>query len=384
MGKLVIVANGFRKKDIRLQPWRYIYEIAVHLSEKYHVVILSDGDDVVEQWKNNFTVMQSSALSVRKKKELLTVIQTINPEIIFWSTTTRTIAYSKIFRKISCRMILFITSPMYRWTDLLRSVYAMVPFRESKALWLQRFIPRNIFSKFLNNNRFEKIIVQSEENRDLLERIGVNAEKLHIIPVGVDRHPGKLMPTTSHADKDIHLLYLGALRRIRGFDALLRIMPELLSINDHIKLRILARGANEDRCNMVRDYCKKHMIAENIEVIGGWLSKHDVQQYISQADIVVLPFILVPSDIPIAVLEAMAAGKPVIGSNVDGIPGLIRDRGIVVNPLDRQGFIDAIIKITENEKYRKRLAENAYKFMKEYPTWEKIGPLISEVCDAGD
>src|SRR3972149_7954662 len=50
------------------------------------------------------------------------------------------------------------------------------------------------------------------------------------------------------------------------------------------------------------------------------------------ADLGALPFLLVPSDAPISILEAAAAGKPVVATAVDGIPSLLPDGALQLVP----------------------------------------------------
>ncbi len=51
---------------------------------------------------------------------------------------------------------------------------------------------------------------------------------------------------------------------------------------------------------------------------------------LSECQVVALSFLLVPSEMPLAVLDVMSLGKPIIGTYLDGIPEMIGDRGIVV------------------------------------------------------
>jgi len=70
-------------------------------------------------------------------------------------------------------------------------------------------------------------------------------------------------------------------------------------------------------------------------------------------------------------LEAMACKKPVIGTNVGGVPFLIDNNknGLLVPPRDPQALADAIIKILENPKLAKEMGENGYKKVSQGFTW---------------
>jgi hypothetical protein len=114
-------------------------------------------------------------------------------------------------------------------------------------------------------------------------------------------------------------------------------------------------------------------ITESIELITRQLNQSEVHRWIGRADIVVQPFKIVPSDVPLAILEAMAAGKVVIGTRVDGIPEILRDgRGIVIEPNDVDGLANAILRVIREPQY----AENIRMAAKEYSnrmlqSWEQ-------------
>ena len=98
---------------------------------------------------------------------------------------------------------------------------------------------------------------------------------------------------------------------------------------------------------------------------------------------VVLPFVVVPSDVPIAVLEALARGKPVIASAVDGIPELVRGRGAVVDPLDKRQMAAAMIELAGSESMRRQMARASRDFMMAHPDWDKVAELALLLTPGG-
>ena len=94
---------------------------------------------------------------------------------------------------------------------------------------------------------------------------------------------------------------------------------------------------------------------------------------------VTLPFVVVPSDVPLAILEALARGKPVIASAIDGIPELLEERGILIDPLNGQEFAEAIIKLATSESSRRQMSHASRKFMDSYPTWEEVVEFIPSI-----
>ena len=390
-GSVVFVANGFDKENCRLQPWRYVYELARYRARFQNVYVLTEGveEREIQEWEDGLIVVRTNCLSVRRQYRLNKVISSLNPDEVWWSSTPRTIAYYPVLSRLECRKIAFITCPLYRWGELIRASIAGVPYVQSKALWSQRLIPRFMLRMMLNSQLFEHVVVQSQNNFNILERHGVKLSKLSILPVGIDTEDAepvnegvlnRVKQTVTSSEKQTLFLYLGALRPIRGFDALLNAFPDVVKKNPQAKLLILARGADNKKCADYLQQFQLQGIADNVMIIGGWLEKEEVRAYIELSDIVVLPFVLVPSDIPIAALEALARSKPVIVSNVDGLPELAQGRGLVVDPLNKDKFSSCMSAIVSDGAQLTKYQQAANDFMQTYPRWSDVGTLMDEIC----
>ena len=390
---VVLVANGFTRDNVRLQPWRYVFELAKHKSKSNKVFVLTEGgtDAAIDLWEEGFSVVESCLLSIKKQSKLAEYISSLNPTELWWSTTPRSIAFYSVLSKINCKKIAFITCPLYRWMELIRASFLGVPYVQTKALWSQRFIPRFLFTFFLNSKIFDSITVQSKNNLNILAKGGIKKIKLHFLPVGIDEEDVLPVDEKIHQQvsnkinkktEDIVFLYLGALRPIRGFDSLIKAFPDVAIKNKNARLVVLARGASDEKCHAVLNELKQHNIDGRIEIIGGWLTRSEVWSYIELSDIVVLPFVLVPSDIPIAVLESLARGKPVIVSPVDGLPELAQGRGIIVDPLNTIVFSDELYQLSKDKNRLKEYTQAAKKYMHSYPRWNDVGKLMDEISNS--
>lgn len=387
----MFVANGFTKDNVRLQPWRYVSELAFSRAEKNNVILITEGiqDREEEKWRDNFTVIQTKYFSVKHQNKLKELILSLNPQELWWSTTPRSVAFYSLLSSVSCKTVAFITCPLYSWAELIKAAFAGVPFHQSKALWQQRIIPRFVFRWMLNKNFIEKVIVQSKKNKTILTKEGVKKEKLGLIPVGVDNEDFESVSKDLSdnlrikyqrlADKVIYL-YFGALRPIRGFDSLINAFELLAKKNAKAHLLVLARGAEENKCKEIMLELDKKGLSNHVTIIGGWLSREEVWAYIEFSDAAVLPFVLVPSDIPIAVLEAMARGKPVVVSHVDGLPEMVEGRGLIVDPTNASVFADELHNFSNDHERRRQLGNAAQEYMNNYPRWHDVGVMIDDMA----
>jgi glycosyltransferase involved in cell wall biosynthesis len=101
----------------------------------------------------------------------------------------------------------------------------------------------------------------------------------------------------------------------------------------------------------------------------------DVPSILSATDIFLAPFLgtFDASDIPISILEAMVAGKPVIASRVGGIPEVIKhgENGVLIEPR-KEELAREILLLIEDDKKLKEIGEKARKYVKENFSVEKI------------
>ena len=92
----------------------------------------------------------------------------------------------------------------------------------------------------------------------------------------------------------------------------------------------------------------------------------DVRSYLLKADIFASSSLY--EGLPLSMLEAMAAGLPIVANNVGGIPDIIKDgyNGYLIPLGEKEKYIEALDEIISNEEHRKVLADNARALSAEY------------------
>lgn len=90
----------------------------------------------------------------------------------------------------------------------------------------------------------------------------------------------------------------------------------------------------------------------------------NVEYYLSSSDVFVLPSIY--EGLPLTVLEAMAAGLPVIATSVGGIPDIVKDNGILVEPGNREELVLSMLELANNSDARMKMGEVAKKEVQKY------------------
>jgi glycosyltransferase involved in cell wall biosynthesis len=165
------------------------------------------------------------------------------------------------------------------------------------------------------------------------------------LPVVCERKANDNMPC---------LIFLGRLGNRKGAFDLIRAFQEVLRVVPKCKL-ICAGDGEVDRA---RNLAVELDLVEHIE-FPGWIGADQREQLLSRATLFVLPSYA--EGLPMSLLEAMAAGLPVVTSNVGGIPDVVTDgvEGLVIEPGDVTALAKAMISILTNEEWRNQLAKAA-------------------------
>jgi glycosyltransferase involved in cell wall biosynthesis len=114
----------------------------------------------------------------------------------------------------------------------------------------------------------------------------------------------------------------------------------------------------------------------------GYLRGAALREQYQRASVVVVPSVW-PEPCPTVVLEAMAHGRPVVGSRIGGIPDLVEDglSGLLVRPNDPAALADALSRILTDHDLRHRLAAGARARAEQFSTGAVV-PRIEKVYAA--
>ncbi|CUH51135.1 glycosyltransferase family 4 protein [Shimia marina] len=164
--------------------------------------------------------------------------------------------------------------------------------------------------------------------------------KLHIVHCGVDplRYDGGDDPV------DTNLLFVGRLAPVKGLPILLRALEPLTRQFPDIRLTVVGDGPGR---TALEHQVETSGLAEHVRFVG-YKSQTEVAEALKAADLFVLPSFA--EGVPVVLMEAMAARRPVVATQIAGIPELVADggAGLLVPPGDVAALSAAISKILAN------------------------------------
>jgi phosphatidylinositol alpha-1,6-mannosyltransferase len=379
---ILFCCHDFKKENLRLMPWRYIYEIAKGLLNKgENVSIFSIEHNKVwnEDIIDGIKVYSVYEKDIFDEKNYENIFET--NDIIIWSSSPRTVFYYKNLERLNKPLILLFTGPFYSLGDVMKAQACRVPFNQLSSHYKNAISSPKLLSNMINTNFVKKAVVLSEKNSRFLRYKGASETKITVIPPGYDGN--RLYDFNSKTKSDMRkatnlpedskiLTYMGSLYQIRGVNILIDAFNAVCKKVENILLLILARTNEKTEIARVTKLIKKYSLENRVKVVSGFLEKHKIAEYLYASDAVVLPFLLVPSDMPLGALEAMSLGKPVIATDVDGMPEMVRDRGIIVKPGDRDALATAIISLSQDSSLYSSLKASCVSYMSHYPTWEEV------------
>jgi glycosyltransferase involved in cell wall biosynthesis len=162
--------------------------------------------------------------------------------------------------------------------------------------------------------------------------------------LGLEYHPGELL-----------ILAVGNLYPVKGHAVLARALAQLHAEAPQVAWRVALAGRGEEE-GRIRAIAEEGGYADRLHVLG---YREDVGNLLAAADLFVMPSL--SEGLPLALLEAMLARKPIVATSVGGVPEAIRTgaSGILVPPADSSALAAALLRLLGDATLRDLLGRGA-------------------------
>lgn len=182
-------------------------------------------------------------------------------------------------------------------------------------------------------------------------------KEIHVIPFGVDTCDFRPKPINKLFNSSALVIGITKnLEKIYGFEYLIKAFALLKSKYPKLSLELLIIGDGTQRKTLEK-LCGTNNIINEVTFTGG-IPHEKIPEYINMLDIVVFPSL--EESFGVSILEASACGKPVIASNVGGIPEIIKNdcTGLLIQPKDVSVLVNALEFLIFNSEKRMKMGEN--------------------------
>lgn len=162
-------------------------------------------------------------------------------------------------------------------------------------------------------------------------------DRMHIVHCGVE--PGRYAEAGDRAGN--RLLFVGRLAAVKGLPVLFEALKAVIARRPDTYLTLIGDGP--DRA-MLETEARAMGLSDHV-TFAGYKSQSEVAEVLQQVDALVLPSFA--EGVPVVLMEAMAAGLPVVATQIAGIPELVEqgESGILVPPGDEKALEAAILRV---------------------------------------
>ena len=205
--------------------------------------------------------------------------------------------------------------------------------------------------------RFDGVVAVSDQVRLRLLDAGVPADRIRLIRNGIDLRPFADVPTNRagrHSmGSPLTIGLVGRLSREKGIDVFIGAAAEVARRQPGTQF--VVAGDGPDRV-MLEEQIAQLGLQENVRLPG---RTNDMKAFYSSIDVLVSASR--EEGLPIALLEGMASGLPVVATPVGAVPQVIPDdrTGLLVNPEDPRTLAEAICNVIDDKALRDRLGRAA-------------------------
>lgn len=203
------------------------------------------------------------------------------------------------------------------------------------------------------------ITVSEYSKKDILRFFPVDENKIYVTPLAADKKYKPLDKKKCKQDlkkiyniADPFILYIGGFSPrknvkslIFAFSKIYKDLPKAYSL--------VITGANKDSLGELLNLSCNLKISSRIKFTG-FIPEEHLPWFYNASDIFVYPSLYEGFGLP--PLEAMSCGTPVITSNISSIPEVVRDAGILINPLNKQELEDALLNTLSSESILSELS----------------------------
>ncbi len=197
-----------------------------------------------------------------------------------------------------------------------------------------------------------------------------------VIPNGVDLDcfSSGVSPIDEFGDGKINILFVGRLEKRKGLDYLLEAHKHIKQEIPNSRLIVVGPGTR------LRNKYEKRVARNGLKdvVFVGCVSHDELPRYYNTADIVCAPATGKES-FGIVLLEAMALGKPVVASNIDGYASIMTHgaEGLLVPPKDEKALAQALLSLMESKSLRQQMGVRGRLTAADYD-WKRV---VQKVLD---
>jgi lipopolysaccharide heptosyltransferase II len=209
------------------------------------------------------------------------------------------------------------------------------------------------------------IVLSNVIARHMIEDFSVPHERIKLVPRSVDLEKFKYRDPQDKRKEDFNVGIIGRITPLKGHLHFIKAMARISRLVPRLKIWIVgdAPASKEAYKEELQILVRRLGLWHCTEFLG---TQRDIPGILEHLDLVVLAT-TTHEAFGRVVVEAQAAGVPVVATKVGGVIDIIEDgkNGLLVPPADAKSMAEAIMRIFKDPQFARELAQNAYAKVKE-------------------
>lgn len=380
--KIAIATYDMLPEKAHLMPWRTLCEVVSHANSFNTAALLINLVDTNSWSYQDDDYDIDLAFANKSKSQLLDSvnrqIKQHGIDVIYWPISWREPGWRiNLLAHLDAEVVVYFPGGVY---GLASSLYAMhklgfktaLPYLRDSLVNKQKFLAR------LKRSGIKKIIGLTALTTNTVISSGWGSQQAHFISLAKDQSSVSdelsELPSafSSWLKNSPYYLFMGPPSGIRGIYELLKAFEKAASTNQDIKLVCLFRSDGELDKKNIKKIIDGSEFKHRIYSVWDSVTRPELNAYMSAAHAITMPFVLVPSEVPLAIIEAMRFHKPIIATSPGGTGHFVEQFGIAPKVGDINGLSDALLKLAEDKDYYQRTSEAVKTNYASLPSWQSM------------
>ena len=388
---IAIYTSDLNEDNGHLMPWRTVLEVAAHsIRLRQNAIVLSGCQNQnAPSWQKNGVPIKSIQKPYNRAgfKKLADFCRAENIKVMYWPLDWKIPQTSVLqLENVGLRIIWYVPGAYYHFSHVLKAI-PYIGFAAAMPYLVQTLMPKRYYVRQLLKNGVRPLIMMSEYSRTMIIKVGYPEKYVFHIP------PGKPFLDISNDKSSIfdeikhriggrpYFLFFGPPQAIRGIIQMLLAFKHVARNNTDVCLVCLFRSDKGLVSASLRARIQDMNLEDRIFCAWDSVSQSDLDFFLLNCYVVLKPFLLVPSEIPLAVIETAGHGKPVISTGPDGTGVFAAQFGIMVPPANAKALATAMLKLLNDKQLYKNKCNVATQVYADHPTWEAVANQWLRIAD---
>lgn len=355
-----------------LMPWRTVIEVCMRMrargidAQVINLPVAAPADDYTFDYPDGESIDIKSA--PRDFSAFGRMMESEGYDVVIYPTPWREALKGsfKAMAGMKCKKIAYIPGGVYSVSDCI-TLARWSGISVAKPYLIDALTPDRKLAGMLNDCGFESVVGLTPYTAEVLQKAGCkNAVDIVTAKDGFCELEAQEIKVDL---PDRFLLFSGAPAPTRGAKQILQALDKV----KHTDMRVvmLMRTDVGSDYEALENAYRKMVHKERVVMLRQKVTREQLRWIFEKAWYAMLPFVVVPSEVPVTYLEVMSCGTPVITFDNGGTTRLLKD-GLLIANKSVDGLAKAMDKAWEDVELHDKLSANALHMMKEYPTWDEV------------